>query len=125
MFPEYEQLRCDMLEVVTGAGVACSHYEVKDSTTNYWMKLCNRLWDANSGVFWGHVPHEGSKRICHIKKKVFNGAMLVFAKKHDNDVENQVESLPSFIMTRNTHDECLKMNKDCVSAKIEEKMQRS
>ena len=69
MFPEYEQIRCDMLEVVTGAGVACSHYEVKDSTTNHWVKLCNRLWDTNSGVFRGHVPHEGSKKFVTLKRK--------------------------------------------------------
>ena len=34
MLPEYEQLRCDILEVVTGAGVVFVYYEIKDSPTN-------------------------------------------------------------------------------------------
>ena len=47
---EWEQLRCDMLEVVTGSGVAHSYHEIKETSTNPWMKLHNGLWDNNSGV---------------------------------------------------------------------------
>ena len=79
------------------------------------------LWDTNSGVLRGCVPHEGSKRICYTKKKVFNGMTPTFARKYDKDVENQVESFPSFIMARNMHDECLKMSKDRESTKLEKK----
>ena len=95
IMPEYELLWFEMLEVVTGSGVAHS----------YWMKLYNGLWDNNSGVFRGYEPHEGSKNIYYIKKKVFNDMLSAFTKKYDKDVENQFESLPSFIMAKNTYDE--------------------
>ena len=106
MLPEHEQLRCDMLEVVTCAGVAHAHHEIKDMPTNPWMKLYNRLSDRSSGVFRGHVPHEGVKRLCYTKQKMFKDMMPAFAKKHDQDVEDKMQSLPSFPMAKNLNGEC-------------------
>ena len=57
-------------------------------------------------------------------KKAFNDVISAFAKKYDKDVEDQVESLPSFIIARKTHDECLKMNKERDEAKLAEKMRK-
>ena len=108
MLPEHEQLRCDMLEVVTGAGVAHAHHEIKDMPTNPWMKLCNGLWDTSSGMLRGHVPHEGAKRFYYAKQNFFKDMMPAFAKKYDQDVEDKTQSLPSFVMAKNINDECNK-----------------
>ena len=57
-------------------------------------------------------------------KKGFDDVAPAFAKKCDEDVEDQVESLPSFIMASNTCDECLKMSKERDEAKPTEKLRK-
>ena len=51
LLPEYEGLRCDMLEVVLAAGVAYQCTKLKDEPTNPWRKVCNGLWDKERGEF--------------------------------------------------------------------------
>ena len=68
--------------------------------------------------------------VCRVKglnafphqKKEFDDATLAFAKKNGKDVEDQVESLPSFIIAINARDEHLKMNKERYEANLAEKL---
>ena len=42
--PVYEQLRCDMLEVLSSSGAPYEYYEVKENdATNPWVKVYNDL----------------------------------------------------------------------------------
>ena len=43
LLPEHEGSRCDMLEVVLAAGVACQRMKLKDEPTNPWRKVCDGL----------------------------------------------------------------------------------
>ena len=55
---------------------------------------------------------------------MLNDVVPDFAKKCDKDVEDQVESLPSFIMARNACDEHNEMNKERDEAKLAEKQRK-
>ena len=73
--------------------------------------------------FVGMCRMKGPNGFVVLKKK-FNDMMPAFAKKHDQDVEDQVQSLPSFIMARNTCDEHNKMNKEHDEKKLAEKQRK-
>ena len=66
------------------------------------------------------APGEGSKRTC-FAKKVLNGVVPAFVKKCCEDAEDQVQSLPFFIMARSQRDEHDEMNKERGEAKLAEK----
>ena len=124
LLPEYEELRCNMLEVVLSAGVAHQYTKLKDEATNPWRKAYNGLWDKDVGVLRSHEEPKGEKQSHYVKNKIMNDYLPSFEKKYDGDINNNINPLPSFVMAKNmkeAHDKMLKDHEDMKKAKEEKR----
>ena len=98
---KFEGVRCDALESALSSGAVCEHSEVKDAPTNPWCELLNGWWNKRSGALKGCEPPKGCKRLCCDKQKVtsFSSAL---SDKHDEDIKEKTNPLPSCVATKST-----------------------
>ena len=93
-------------------GASHEYHEVKGVPTNSWRKVYNGLWDDAAGGFKNYETPRGSKRLCYTKTKVVNDFFLALSDQCDVDIKDNENTLPSFVMAKNTHNDYINMTKD-------------
>ena len=107
--PEYEELWCNILEILLSSGVPYEYYEVKDIPINPWQKVYNGLWDDVVRVFKNYETSHGSKRLYYTKTKIMNDILPALSDQYDTDIKQNNNPLPSFIMAKNMHNDYISM----------------
>ena len=123
--PVCEELRNDILEVLGASGVCFECYELKDHPTNEWYKLHKGLWDEHTGVLGrSYEPPSGSRVIYNFKKRLMGEILSSFSSKYDDDINKNIDPLPSFVMAKNLYNEYNNMMKQHIELKSEEKKKK-
>ena len=107
--PQCEKLRCDLIEVATGAGSPWMYSIVEDTPAIPQTKLHSGLWDTLAGFFRGINAPAGSERLKNEKLKVIKDPLPALKEKFEDRAKKLVNLLLLFIMAKNALDERAKM----------------
>ena len=75
VLPEFEDTRCNPLEVVLGPWVLHEHFELSYESANAWVKVLNGLWEDVVGALRKYEAPRSKKRLCLAKNKVMSEIM--------------------------------------------------